>query len=232
MNKEQIIRDSKKQLRNTIRDINRRINRIAQAYGTESTIYKENVKILETNFKDWSYKNDRGELQLSQRIVNSEYFNYGQDWKKMQLIGGYGNNKGSLRANVKTMSETTEKAEKELQNKGINDYTKEDLYETAKNISDIDSLFEKFISNYYDYNRYFNMIKDLGDEFGDLPKDVLDEMDKAYDILKYKNNKGQYSRSDIKEFNNTMLQIKAQYEVIKEKFGDKVEENADKYKRK
>lgn len=232
MNKEQLIKDSKKQLRNTIRDINRRINRIAQAYGTESTMYKENIKILETNFKDWTYKNDRGELQLSQRIVNSEYFNYGQDWKKMQLIGGYGNNKGSLRANVKTMSETTEKAEKELQNQGINDYTKEDLYETAENIEDIDTLFEKFISNYYDYDKYFEMIKDLSDEFGTLPKDVLDKMDKAYDILKNKNDKGQYSRSDIKDFNNTMLQIKAQYKVIKEEFDRKVKENADRYKRK
>ena len=232
MNKEQIIKESKQKLRNTIRDINRRINRIAQAYGTESIIYKENVKILETNFKDWSYKNERGELQLSQRIVNSEYFNYGQDWKKMQLIGGFGNNKGSLRANVKTMTETTEKAEKELQNQGINDYTKEDLYETAENIEDIDSLFEKFISNYYDYDKYFEMIKDLSDEFGTLPKDVLDKMDKAYDILKNKNDKGQYSRSDIKDFNNTMLQIKAQYKVIKEEFDRKVKENADRYKRK
>lgn len=232
MNKEQLIKDSKKQLRNTIRDINRRINRIAQAYGTESTMYKENIKILETNFKDWTYKNDRGELQLSQRIVNSEYFNYGQDWKKMQLIGGYGNNKGSLRANVKTMSETTEKAEKELQNQGIYDYTKEDLYETAENIEDIDSMFEKFISNYYDYEKYFDMIKDLSDEFGDLPKEVLDKMDKAYDILKNKNDKGQYSRNDIKDFNNTMLQIKAQYKVIKEEFDRKVKENADRYKRK
>lgn len=62
----------KKELRQYIKNANRRLNRLAQFYGQDNIVYKREAEKIELTFKGFTYKNERGEVQISSTIVNQQ----------------------------------------------------------------------------------------------------------------------------------------------------------------
>lgn len=212
-------------LKNTIRDVNRRINRIAEEYGIESQIYKENVSFLQSNFSDFIYKNERGEIQLSQKIRNSDYFNKGKNTEKMKLVTN------QLRNRVQTVGQTLEPAEREASRRGVT-MSKKDLKTLAEKLSKIEDDFENMLQVFYVIQKTLATIGDL-DDVG-FSKEFQKKIQDANNILfgNVRNEKGQISHNEMEKFIDLVDSLSKETDSVLNKFKERSKKNADYYKQK
>ncbi len=187
-------------LQRSIKDANSKLDRLAKNYGTDSTIYKNNLaKILQTfprgQFPDRYLTTEKGVTHISQKIKydipEKEYL------EKAKL----------LTEKVETISDvkkTVSKAIKEIYNLDVDNVNNIPKHQQSKLVTNIYKLkdgFDKIIKEFYEVSSYYGRDNSMG-----LKPDVLIPILKEQGIARQypelirtiENNMASFESKDIK----------------------------------
>ena len=164
----------KKGLRQDIKNANRRLNRLAQFYGKDNVVYKREAEKIELTFKDFTYKNERGEVQISSKIVNQQ-----TDKNKMLALMASASSVRNVSQARDEAIEMLKKSPEAFENEGINteSVSSEDILNkpisklTESEKSAVSSLVKAIVNLEGSLEEKIKQLYDLEKAFDELEKD-------------------------------------------------------------
>lgn len=219
------LKEERDNLKRVIKNTNRRINRIAETWGTDSAVYRKEEEYLLANYREFVVYNERGEIQIAEpaKLIDEKYGKNAQAMRKASQ---------ALTRNVHTVDQLKERARRQFEEQGLTEYSDEDLIDMTETLRESDERFETYKDIFYDAREMWQNQDAIG--ITGFNRDTQNSFESAYDKLKRYSDgklKGKYTEKSISEFKEAMSELNGVYDSVKAEFNAKVKANAQQYKR-